>query len=95
MTGTRAPSIRQTRIRANRLLEQILADLADEGLLEPAVAGDGSEGYRITGAGLDYLARHGMDLRGEPPRHRPFRFPANRKANPSVRSTTRSRSMCS
>jgi DNA-binding PadR family transcriptional regulator len=95
MTGARSPSIRQTRMRASRLLEQILADLADEGLLEPAVAADGSEGYRITDAGLDYLTRHGIDAREEPTRRTPFRFRAKRRASAGVRSTTRSGGMWS
>jgi DNA-binding PadR family transcriptional regulator len=88
MTAARTPSIRQIRARANRLLERILADLAEEGLLEPAVAADGREGYRITDAGLDYLARHGIAAQEETTRRTPFR--AKLQASPSSRSTTRS-----
>jgi RIO-like serine/threonine protein kinase len=61
MGTVRNSSIKHVRARANQLLERILEDLADEGLLEPAVAPDGSEGYRITAAGLDYLALYGQD----------------------------------
>jgi DNA-binding PadR family transcriptional regulator len=86
MTAARTPSIKQIRVRANRLLERILADLAEEGLLEPTVAPDGSEGYRITAAGLDNLARHGVAARKEPTRPTPFR--AKLQANHGVRSTT-------
>ena len=92
MTDARTPSIRQTRARANRLLERILADLAEEGLLEPAVAPDGSEGYRITNAGLDHLARHGIDTAEEPTRT-PRRL--SRRASQAVRLTTRSGSVSS
>jgi DNA-binding PadR family transcriptional regulator len=42
-------------MRANLLLQRILEKLAEEGFLEPVAAADGTEGYRITDAGCDYL----------------------------------------
>ena len=70
MTKARPESMGETRLQANLLLQRILEGLAEGGFLEPVAAPDGTESYRITDAGCDYLDQH--DLTGSNEVTRPY-----------------------
>jgi hypothetical protein len=53
----RPEKMRQDRVRATLLLEQLLDGLAAEGFVERVIGHDGTIGYRITDAGSECVHR--------------------------------------